>query len=71
MNIDTIKVELIDWIAQLNDQKTINKLLSLKNKLNASRNKQGSKKFGSGKYLIEYISEDFNETIDIFNEYQK
>jgi hypothetical protein len=30
MNIDTIKVELIDWIAQLNDQQAIDKLLTLK-----------------------------------------
>jgi hypothetical protein len=28
MNIDTIKIELIDWITQLNDHQIINKLLN-------------------------------------------
>lgn len=36
MNIDTIKIELIDWIAQLNDQQSINKILLL-NKLSPKK----------------------------------
>jgi hypothetical protein len=71
MNIDTIKVELIDWIAQLNDQQAINKLLSLKKKLSTQNRKPESKIYGSGKHLIDYVAEDFNESLDIFNEYQK
>jgi hypothetical protein len=71
MNIDTIKVELIDWIAQLNDHHTINKLLSLKNKLSIQKNKSNSKIYGSGKHLIDFVAEDFNEPLDMFKTYQK
>jgi len=71
MNIDTIKVELIDWIAQLNDQQAINKLLTLKKKLSSYKKKPDSKIYGSGKHLVEYIADDFNETPAMFKEYQK
>ncbi len=70
MNVDTIKVELIDWIARLNDQYSINKILALKKKLSA-KTKSDSKIFGSGKHLVEYIADDFNEPLDEFKEYQK
>lgn len=70
MNADTVKVELIDWIARLSDQYSINKILSLKKELNAIA-KSDSKIFGSGKHLIEYISDDFNEPLNDFKEYQK
>ncbi|NOX48386.1 MAG: DUF2281 domain-containing protein [Chlorobi bacterium] len=70
MNTDAIKIELIDWITRLSDQYSINKLLSLKKELNKTA-KIESEIFGSGKHLIEYISDDFNEPIDDFKEYQK
>ena len=70
MNADTVKVELIDWIARLSDQYSINKILSLKKELSV-KTKSDSKIFGSGKHLIEYISDDFNEPINDFKEYQK
>jgi hypothetical protein len=71
MNIDTVKVELIDWIARLNDQNAINRILTLKKKLSPKKEEQGSKIFGSGKYLVEYIADDYNEPLDGFKEYQK
>ncbi len=72
MNVDTIKVELIDWIARLNDQYSINKILTLKERLSTkTKMKSDSKIFGSGKHLVEYIADDFNEPLDQFNEYQK
>ncbi len=65
MNVDSIKVELIDWIAGLNDQSSINKILTLKKKLNnKSKTTAGSDLFGSGKHLIEYIADDFNEPLE-------
>ena len=70
MSTDTIKVDLIDWIVKLNDPNLINKILSLKKEL-SSENKIQPEIFGSGKYLIEYISDDFNEPIDDFKEYLK
>lgn len=71
MNIDTVKVELFDWITQLKDQQTIHKLLSIKNKLSGQKSKAASKIYGSGKHLIDYVAEDFDEPLDMFNEYQK
>jgi hypothetical protein len=71
MNIDAIKIELIDWIAQLKDHQAIHKLLSMKNKMSTQENKPDSKMYGSGKHLIDYVSEDFNEPLDEFKKYQK
>jgi len=71
MNIDTIKVELIDWITQLDDQQAIKKLLRFKKKFSAPEIKPDSKVYGSGKYLVEFISDDFNEPLDIFKGYEK
>lgn len=65
MNNDTIKIELIDWISRLNDQKVINKLLTLKKSL-VLNTESKPKMFGSGKNLIEYISDDFNEPMEEF-----
>ena len=70
MNNDSIKVELIDWIAKLNDRNDINKLLTLKKQL-SSKSKSNQKIFGSGKHLIEFIDDDFNAPLDQFREYQK
>ena len=70
MNTDTVKIEIINWIARLNDQYSINKILSLKNEL-STKSEVDSTIFGSGKHLIEFISDDFNEPITDFKEYQK
>lgn len=70
MNVDTIKIELIDWIAQLKDPSLINKLLLLKKNMSSIK-KPEKNIFGSGKHLIEYISDDFNEPLDMFNTYQR
>lgn len=69
MNIDSIKVELIDWIAKLNDQKAINSLLTLKKRLSQDA-RSDTKIFGSGKHLIAFIEEDFNAPLDQFNDYK-
>ena len=71
MNIDTTKVELIDWISNLNDQQSIRKLLRFKYLLTVKKRDSETKIFGSGKHLFSYISDDFNEPIDIFLDYQK
>ena len=71
MNMKSLKVELIDWIAQLEDKNTLNKMLVMKKKLSKKIEKPDSKIFGSGKHLVEYIAEDFNEPLDIFEAYKK
>ena len=71
MNINTVKVELIDWIAQLKDEQTLQSLQSLKKQWNSQKAKSPSKIYGSGKHLIDYVAEDFNEPLDSFQAYQK
>lgn len=72
MNIDTVKVELIDWIAQLKDEQTLQHLQALKNKeVLPQEGEPPSKIYGSGKHLIAHVAEDFNEPLDSFQAYQK
>ncbi len=47
----------------------ITKILKLKKELSTAR-KTDSIIFGSGNYLIEHISDEFNEPLDEFNEYK-
>jgi len=70
MNVDSLKVELIDWIAKLNDNAAIERIISLKKELTPTRLKK-TRIFGSGKHLISFIANDFNEPLDIFKEYQR
>jgi len=46
-------------------------LLTFKKKFSAPEIKPDSKVYGSGKYLVEFISEDFNEPLDMFKGYEK
>lgn len=70
MNVDSVKIELIDWIAKLNDNDSIEKIMSLKKELTNTGLKK-TRIFGSGKHLISFIADDFNEPLDIFREYQQ
>lgn len=70
MNVDAKKVELMDWIAKLKDERALGKLLALKKRLSHG-NKSRSKIFGSGKHLIEYIDDNFNEPLEMFDAYKK
>jgi hypothetical protein len=70
MNVDSVKIELIDWIARLKDPSSIHKVLTLKKKLSTKKHSE-KKIFGSGKHLIEYISDDFNAPLDEFKSYQQ
>ena len=62
--IEIQKSELIQWIDKINDQKTIEKLISFKEE----SLEKTERKFGDGKYLISYIADDFNDPIDHFDE---
>jgi hypothetical protein len=64
MYVDSAKIEIINWITRLKDPLLIGKLLELKNK--GADGKTGKKIYGSGKHLIEFIAEDFNEPLDEF-----
>jgi hypothetical protein len=42
MNIDTVKTELIDWIAGIHDRQTIKKLRMMKKAMNAPEQQYGN-----------------------------
>lgn len=71
MNIETKKIELIDWIAQLNDQLIIQKIMMLKKNLIPKEKGLNKRIYGSGKHLVEFVADDFNDPIDFFEAYQK
>lgn len=64
--IDIEKSEIIDWIQKLKDSELVHKIFILKKETEAK--KGTNRKAGDGKYLIEYIAEDFNDPIDHFDE---
>ena len=70
MNVDSLKLELIAWIAKLNDSASIERIISLKKELTNPGLKK-TRIYGSGKHLISFIADDFNEPLDIFKEYQQ
>jgi len=56
----------------LDDEQTINRLLKLKKEAGKTRKtKSGSRIYGSGKHLIKYVADDFNEALDMFKSYEK
>ena len=67
MDLQTTKMELIDWILKIKDVQIINSIKSIKDQKKEHKGRQ----FGSGKHLISKISEDFNEPLDQFKDYQK
>ena len=71
MDADTIKIELIEWITKLNDPNSLSKILTLKKELSPGKKNQEPMIFGSGKHLVEFMADDFNDPLEIFREYQK
>jgi hypothetical protein len=73
MNIESEKSELIDWINRLKDHRIIQQFLILKKRLEGqsgeNEKKTAVREFGSGKHIFTYVSKDFNEPLDDFNEY--
>jgi len=68
MNVDTVKIELINWISGLSDPQSITKLLNLKKQLNEPVLHE-RRIFGSGKHLIGKIAEDFKAPLEGFKDY--
>jgi hypothetical protein len=57
--MEAAKLELIHWIAELQDTQLLEKMLKLKQEAVKQENKVRT--FGSGKGIIGSIAEDFNE----------
>ena len=68
MAIETKKLEIINWIIQLKDFSIVQEILKVKEK--KSRSIDTTKgKFGCGKGIFTYVSEDFDEPLDDFKDY--
>jgi hypothetical protein len=67
MNIEAEKLDLISWISILKDIEILNQMINIKRTTVQPKNIK--RKFGCGKGIITYISEDFNEPLEEFKEY--
>jgi len=69
MDIEVEKHEVLNWIQKLKDSELIHKIFLLKKEAEKKGgNAESQRKAGDGKYLIEYIADDFNDPIDHFDE---
>jgi hypothetical protein len=67
MNVEAQKLEIIRWILNLKDTSIIDEIIKIKKKKFES--KPGARKFGCGKNIFTYVSEDFDEPSDDFKDY--
>jgi hypothetical protein len=67
--MEATKLELIHWIAELQDTQLLEKMLKLKQQ--AVKQEYKVRRFGSGKIIIGSIAEDFNEPLEDFKSYSK
>ncbi len=69
MSVETQKLELIEWILKLKDTSAIREIMKVKK--STTKRKTGVRKFGGGKHIFTYVSEDFDEPLEDFKEYMK
>jgi hypothetical protein len=69
MSVEAQKLELIRWILNLKDNAAINKIVKMKNA--SITPKQTVRKFGCGKNIFTYVSEDFDDPLPEFKDYMK
>ncbi|MBC8486458.1 MAG: DUF2281 domain-containing protein [Bacteroidetes bacterium] len=70
MNIQTKKLELLDWIIQINDISIIREVENFIGSLKQPKPLK-KRKFGCGKGIFTYVSDDFDESLDDFKEYMQ
>jgi hypothetical protein len=69
MNIDTFKLELIQWILLLQDIQLLNEIHNIKGKSLENTTAIQPRKFGCGKGIFTYMADDFDVTPPGFEEY--
>lgn len=69
MNVDTQKLEIIGWVLDLKDPEIINEIINVKKK--KSKPLTAGRKFGCGKGIFTYVSDDFDEPLPDFKDYMK
>lgn len=68
MTIQAQKLDLIQWVARLDDPKLIEQLAALKNQTRSTV-LTPKRSFGSGKNVSLTVFDDFNDPIEAFQEY--
>jgi hypothetical protein len=69
MNATAQKLELIQWISNLDDVGLLKEVMAFR-KRNQSKMQLPKRFFGCGKGIFGEIEEDFNEPLDIFDDYK-
>ncbi len=70
MDIQTKKLELLNWIMQINDVSIIREVENFVGSFKQPK-KLKKRKFGCGKGIFTNISDDFDEPLDDFKEYMQ
>ncbi|HAG83150.1 MAG TPA: hypothetical protein DD379_02320 [Cyanobacteria bacterium UBA11162] len=69
MNIEALKLELIQWILLLQDIQLINEIQNIKEKSGKNSNAIQPRQFGCGRGIFTYVADDFDATPPGFEEY--
>ncbi len=69
MNVDTQKLEIIEWVLKLKDVSALKEIMKVKNVPRIK--KRETRKFGSGKNIFTYVADDFDAPLADFKEYMK
>ena len=69
MNIQSLKLELIQWILLLQDDQILNEIQKIKEKSIYNAVTLQPRKFGCGKGIFTYVADDFDATPPGFEEY--
>ena len=69
MNIETLKLELIQWILLLQDTQLLNEIQNIKEKSGENSTAIQHREFGCGKGIFTYVADDFDATPPGFEEY--
>lgn len=68
MTVEAQKLELIQWIASLDNQQLLQQIAELKQQALPPMSKP-KREFGFGRHAILRIADDFNAPLDDFKEY--
>jgi hypothetical protein len=69
MNIETLKLELIQWILLLQEPQLLNEIQDIKEKSAENSTAIQPRQFGCGKGIFTYVADDFDATPPGFEEY--
>lgn len=62
MNIEALKLELIQWILLLQDTQLLNEIQNMKEKSVEHSTAIQPRRFGCGKGIFTYVADDFDAT---------